>query len=149
MNRRASYQKLKSVLTNRRDGLRRVLYHGLKELRAGSGIDIGDAVDNAVDDEFNLVSSQLAQSESRELAQVEEALGRMRDGTYGVCESCNEGIPLARLQALPYARLCVQCQRTAEKGAGNSGSRIDWSQLRDEPMDDPFNRMFERVADSP
>jgi RNA polymerase-binding protein DksA len=43
------------------------------------------------------------------LSQVEEALGRIDDGTYGTCDVCGEAIPVARLDALPYTKLCVTC----------------------------------------
>ncbi|HSK06812.1 MAG TPA: TraR/DksA C4-type zinc finger protein [Acidimicrobiia bacterium] len=45
------------------------------------------------------------------LSKVEWALARMGEGTYGICESCGKSIPLARLDALPYATLCVDCAR--------------------------------------
>ncbi len=43
------------------------------------------------------------------LAKVEEALGRIDEGTYGICDVCGEAIPVARLEALPYAKMCVTC----------------------------------------
>jgi DnaK suppressor protein len=43
------------------------------------------------------------------LAEVEAAIHRMDRGSYGVCESCEEEIPEARLRALPWARYCVKC----------------------------------------
>lgn len=43
------------------------------------------------------------------LAQVEEALGRIDAGTYGTCEGCGTAIPVARLDALPHTKLCVEC----------------------------------------
>jgi RNA polymerase-binding protein DksA len=43
------------------------------------------------------------------LSKVEEALGRIDDGTYGTCDVCGEAIPVARLDALPYTKLCVTC----------------------------------------
>ena len=42
--------------------------------------------------------------------EIDRALHKMEIGTYGICESCNQPIPRARLQALPYASLCVQCK---------------------------------------
>ena len=45
------------------------------------------------------------------LRKVEHALDRVEKGTYGVCESCGQSIPVARLEALPYASLCVDCAR--------------------------------------
>jgi DnaK suppressor protein len=49
------------------------------------------------------------------LAQNERALGRMADGTYGICESCGNPIGKARLQAFPRATLCVQCKQREER----------------------------------
>lgn len=43
------------------------------------------------------------------LSEVDAALSRIDRGTYGVCESCEEPIPEARLRALPWARYCVKC----------------------------------------
>lgn len=43
------------------------------------------------------------------LGEVEEALGRLEEGLYGICEGCGEEIPQRRLQALPWARFCLPC----------------------------------------
>lgn len=47
------------------------------------------------------------------LRKVEHALERVDAGTYGICESCGETIPVARLEVLPYATTCVNCARKA------------------------------------
>ena len=44
------------------------------------------------------------------LREVEEALRRAKDGTYGICQECEEPISPKRLQALPWAKFCVRCQ---------------------------------------
>jgi RNA polymerase-binding protein DksA len=49
------------------------------------------------------------------LNQVEEALGRIDDGTYGTCELCGQPIHIERLRAIPYARLCIQCKAREEQ----------------------------------
>lgn len=62
------------------------------------------------------VGMQLAlrrRMESRR-AEIEEALGRMDKGDYGICEDCGEDIALARLLANPVAKLCVHCQADRE-----------------------------------
>ena len=56
------------------------------------------------------------QIQSGELMEVRDALDRLERGTFGLCEHCNEPIPLERLRAIPYARLCVGCQTEEEKG---------------------------------
>jgi RNA polymerase-binding protein DksA len=52
-------------------------------------------------------------AESR-LSQVEEALERQREGTYGICENCSQAIDPERLRARPEATLCIDCQREQE-----------------------------------
>lgn len=51
-------------------------------------------------------------AEMAELAEVDAALARLRDGSYGVCEGCGAAIPDGRLQVRPMARRCVACART-------------------------------------
>ena len=60
--------------------------------------------------DITLVSRDLA-----ELANVEEALARLGDGSYGECVDCGNAIPFPRLAAYPAARRCVACQEAAEK----------------------------------
>jgi len=48
------------------------------------------------------------------LRQVQEALDRFADGTYGICETCGQKIDPARLKALPHAPYCLDCQRRLE-----------------------------------
>jgi DnaK suppressor protein len=51
---------------------------------------------------------------ARAIREVQNALARVEDGSYGVCEHCEEPISPKRLEAVPYARLCVACQSKAE-----------------------------------
>ena len=46
---------------------------------------------------------------------IDEALTRLEEGEYGICEDCEEEIPLGRLKAMPFARLCVKCKADLEK----------------------------------
>jgi DnaK suppressor protein len=43
------------------------------------------------------------------LAKVQDALVRIEDGTYGICDVCGQAIPVTRLEALPYTKMCVTC----------------------------------------
>ena len=130
MVRKDAVTNLKQILVRRRDALRRALagdLSSLKELRQQTSSDVVDAALDSAQDE---ISSQLAEVESRELAHIELALERMRDGDYGTCEGCGEGIPMARLQALPYATMCIQCQREAEKKGEDVGG-ANWNRILD------------------
>ncbi len=58
----------------------------------------------------------LLENEEETLRKVEASLERIEDGTYGDCEECGAKIPQARLEAIPYATLCVKCASEAERG---------------------------------
>jgi DnaK suppressor protein len=131
MTRKDSINKMRDLLMTRRNALRKALAGDLsllKQLREQTG---GDVVDEALDAAQDEISSQLAEVESRELANIERALVRMRNGSYGECEVCGERIPLARLNALPYATSCIECQRAAETNGGGGASGGDWSRVLD------------------
>jgi DnaK suppressor protein len=131
MTRKDSIIKMRDLLVTRRDALRRALAGDLsllKQLREQTG---GDVVDAALDAAQDEVCSQLAEVESRELANIERALARIRSGSYGECEACGNRIPLARLNALPYATACIECQRAAETSGGAGGANGDWSRVLD------------------
>ncbi len=113
--------KMKDVLMKRRQALRKALTGDMSLLSELSEQASGDVVDWAIDSAQDELSSQLAEVESRELAQVEQALERMRQGNYGLCEDCEQPIPALRLQALPYATCCIECQRKAEQRGVRSG----------------------------
>ena len=134
MSRKDAMLNMRQVLLKRRDALRKALAGDLsllKELAQASG----DVVDVALDSVQDEISSQLAEVESRELAHIEYALERVRDGQYGICEGCGTSIPLARLNALPYATYCIRCQREAERQGAVSPADVDWSHLLDSPAD--------------
>ncbi len=57
----------------------------------------------------------LIQNEEQALDEIGAALDRLEQGTFGRCEECHKDIPRPRLQALPYARYCVECARKAEQ----------------------------------
>ena len=131
MTRKESILKMRDLLVTRRNALRKALAGDLsllRQLREQSG---GDVVDEALDAVQDEISSQLAEVESRELASIENALERMRDGQYGVCEGCGCSIPMARLNALPYATLCIDCQRETERTGRGAGGDSDWGRVLD------------------
>ena len=131
MARKDGISKMREILVMRRDALRKALagdLSALKELRDQSG----DLIDLALDSAQDELNSQLAEVESRELASIENALERMRVGQYGLCEGCDNKIPFARLSALPYATLCIECQRVAERDGTAPGMEfMDWGRLVD------------------
>ena len=132
MSRKESLAKLRDVLLIRREALRKALAGDLSLLQqlASEG---GDVVDVAMDTVQDEISCQLAEVESRELGHIGEALDRMKEGRYGDCDVCDKAIPLARLQAVPYATACIACARQREKViprfdsySGDSAEQAAW-----------------------
>lgn len=136
MSRKKFLGEMREVLLQRRLALRQALAGDdslLKELSQKSG---GDEVDFALDCAHGEISSQLAEVESRELAYIENALNQFDEHRYGKCEACKQDIPLARLQALPYATFCVPCKLKAEKFGLEPGAVVDWSLVLNGNMED-------------
>lgn len=85
----------------------------LKESEQDFSVDhMADHGSDNYDQEFNL---SLIENVEETVREINEALERIDEGTYGVCEGCEKAILKTRLQAIPYARYCVDCQRKQEK----------------------------------
>jgi len=121
--RKEALVKLKEVLLVRREALRRALDGDISMLQTLSQ-EGGDVMDAAMDTAQDEISSQLVEVESRELTQIEEALARFKDSSYGDCEICDKPIPLARLQAVAYAATCIECARKEELGQSSHGEDL-------------------------
>ena len=133
MNRKPLIQRIGDVLLRRRDALRRSLSGELEHVSPPEERGVSDAGDAALDADYREISSGLVEAESRELVRIERALERLREGRYGACEGCGKKIPVSRLQALPYATTCVQCQKLREQGRAAEAPAHDWSRLPEMP----------------
>jgi DnaK suppressor protein len=113
---RDRYQALRERLQNQRD---EILNMYKQDLRAGQESaddgteDIVDRANNAYNRELMF---SLSDNERATLLQIENALARMDEGTYGRCSNCGQTINIQRLEAVPWARFCIDCQELAEKG---------------------------------
>ncbi len=74
-----------------------------------------DAADQAVESSTAELELRIAEIRRGEINRIEDALRKISDGTYGVCEWCGRQIPDARLELMPNATLCVSCQQQAER----------------------------------
>ena len=90
-----------------------------KDLKAGqSSTDEGtdDIVDRANNSYNRELMFALSDGERQQLVAVDAALDRIEAGTYGKCVNCGRDIGEKRLDAVPYARYCIDCQELAEQG---------------------------------
>ena len=137
MARRDALLRLHKTLHSRRDHLRRKLARELANLRDAAP-QSGDAADAAFEGGSDEMASQLAEFDARELTQIDRALDRLKQGTYGLCEGCSCKIPVARLNALPYTTLCIKCQREMETVPGweRRGEVAGWDKVGDTERSD-------------
>ncbi len=74
---------------------------------------IGDVATATFDREM---ASSLEENSTHVLAAIDEALARIDEGTFGICQRCGKPIAEERLEALPWATLCIDCKRLQERG---------------------------------
>ena len=115
--RKAFLKKARETLQDMREQLLRNVQAELHEGREQSkdeGMDTYDLASDARDREINFI---LTDREREKLQAIDEALARVGEGSYGACESCESDIAEGRLEALPFTRLCINCQAEREKEA--------------------------------
>lgn len=74
-------------------------------------MDNQNVADHASDYAYRARQESRLNQMKEQLAEVNSALKRIKDGTYGICINCGNVISSERLEALPYAELCIECQR--------------------------------------
>ena len=115
--RKAFLKKARETLESMRAQMLKNVQQELQEGRdqnKDEGMDTYDLASDARDREISLILND--RDRDKALA-IDDALARIDEGSYGVCESCESDIAEARLEALPFTRLCVSCQADREKEA--------------------------------
>jgi len=114
-------KRFKEILEEKRDT---VLANAKKTLNEDMTLDVDD-----LPDEMDLASSEYLQSfqfrlRGREkvfLKKIDYALAKIEDGTFGMCESCDEPISIKRLEARPETTLCIRCKEDQERAEKDYG----------------------------
>lgn len=111
-----SLERFKRILLNEREqiiGEVKQIYESSQEVGQ-------DGIQDICDEAANLYNKQillsLNENERMRLQEVDEALDRIENGTYGICEECGGPIGLKRLEVRPIAKYCVPCKTKMEKG---------------------------------
>jgi RNA polymerase-binding transcription factor len=123
-NRKKFLAQVRENLLETRSKLLHEMDSEMKAEREGNkdeGMDTYDLASEERDREINFILSDRERSKIKE---IDEALARLADNTYGICESCGLEIAEERLDALPFTRLCRDCQQDQEREA-KSQRRFD------------------------
>jgi DnaK suppressor protein len=111
-------EALRRMLVERRQALQREIDEALTAYRAGQKRmreeSVPDSQDLSLQDSTAEQRIALLEARNRTRDQLDEALRRLDDGVYGLCEECGGPIGEPRLKALPFARRCIGCQEQVE-----------------------------------
>jgi DnaK suppressor protein len=123
----------KTTSRDRHDALRRMLEERrteiqlkLREIREeipSYQDEVRDSEEQSVTDFAQEMDFALMEMKAQTLIRIDEALQRVEQGTYGTCDECGQDIASARLSAVPFALLCVQCQEREEAQAAEERSQ--------------------------
>jgi RNA polymerase-binding protein DksA len=105
-------ERVQAALANLRDSHPGSLDEEVDEVAATSDNHMGDVATATLGREIDYT---LGENSEQVLAEIDRALERIHDGTYGKCSSCGKEIPAERLEAYPWASLCIDDARRAER----------------------------------
>ena len=111
---RERHRILKAMLEARRDEIQSKL-RSRRETLPAEVAEVKDPEEQSVHDFVQDVELALMEMKSETLAKIDEAMIRLEQGTYGTCAECGQEIAEARLQAVPFALLCRDCQQREEE----------------------------------
>ena len=106
-------QRVEHALTTLREEHPGSLDDEVEEVAATADNHLADTASATLGREIDYT---LGDNAEQVMSEIDAALQRIEDGTYGVCASCGREIPSARLEANPWASLCIDCKRKAEGG---------------------------------
>ncbi len=110
-------KELKEMLFNMKKEKLSTLKHNTEDMESvdnyqNDAQDFADTATNIYEKELHY---DLTEKNKQVLMQIEEALKRIEEGTYGQCDKCGHPISIERLKALPFSKLCIKCQSGSEK----------------------------------
>ena len=111
------WKEIREILQQMKDDTLREIH---KNVKSGAdtvtiGEPSGDIYDQASSERDRELGLLLGDREREKVHSIDEAILRIDEGEYGICEECEEEIPLGRLKAMPFARHCVKCKSDLEK----------------------------------
>ena len=121
---RLNRKKIEARLTQLECRLLGQLDRHLRNVQNTSSSDPSELLDMVSEGEMDYMAAVSAQAGSLTIDEIELALTKLREGTYGVCEECGKRIQARRLEVRPFATLCVRCKERQERLACGEGPAI-------------------------
>ncbi len=110
-------EEFKTMLTNRKDEIQKTMQDSEKEIQSLKSADASDEADYATISADSEIERTINSKLMNELKEIDYALFKIENKTYGICEMCEEPIGTARLQVKPQAKYCIVCREIVEKSS--------------------------------
>ncbi len=108
------------MLLERKEQILKNIDNSHKEISSLTQHDVGDEADHAAVSTDRMIEEAISQQLNKELNEIEYALGKIKAGTYGICEMCEEDISFQRLKVKVHAKYCITCREIIEKSANKN-----------------------------
>jgi DnaK suppressor protein len=113
--RKKEMEKFKKVLLTYKQSLLKDVQKGVDSSKEEPKEEVRDSADIASDYYEREWAINLSEADRKKLELVEDALERIEEGKYGICDACGCIIAVPRLEALPFTKLCIACKAQEEK----------------------------------
>jgi DnaK suppressor protein len=107
-------EELKEILEKRKELITKNIQDSRNSIDSLKNSECNDDVDYAEISSDSFKEGIIANQQLKELNEIEDAIKRIHNGTYGICEMCDETIALGRLRAKPFAKFCTPCREIYE-----------------------------------
>jgi RNA polymerase-binding transcription factor len=153
------YAKIEKQLVTMEQRLVDDMHSKLGNVQNTSLEDPTELLDMAANGEIDYMAALSAEAGSTTIDEIEQALQKLREGTYGVCASCTQTISKRRLKARPFASLCIKCKETQERlgyvedpseasVTGDYGIMVDLTDRDLDAMAGSLDEVFRDVEDA-
>ncbi len=105
----------KEILENRKEQISKNIDSGNSELNSLNNLELNDEGDHASVNNDSMIESAIVMQQMQELREIEVTLGKIANGSYGICEMCEDLIGFQRLKVKPHAIYCIDCREIVEK----------------------------------
>ena len=107
-------EELKEILLDRKIEIKSNIDDSIDNISKLNNCDCKDDLDFAEASSDSFTSGIIVQQQQQEIKEIGEALKSIENGTYGICEMCDESIAIGRLKAKPFAKYCTDCREIHE-----------------------------------
>ena len=107
-------EELKEILIERKNTINSNIQDSIDNISKLNDCECKDDLDFAEASSDSFTSGIIVNQQKQELREIEEAIKNIENGTYGICEMCDESIAIGRLKAKPFAKFCTDCREIHE-----------------------------------